>query len=583
MGTSETGQTLALDEPLDLAASLSELELFSGCPAAAIDRLVGLLGDEVRFEPDDVLVGEGDTADHCLVILDGEAHVTVGGRYVGTVGAGDAVGEMGLLDRAPRMANVTAETPVTARRLDGRDFDQVLVDTPTFALALLRQVSGRLRALGTRAPGGATAPADDVESGAAAPDPVTGVIDLTTAPSLDPFAPGFFDDPYPQFAAVRDAGPMKAPDIDAWVITRYADVQPLIRSSGLLSVRLQDAPPSMLADLERERLERSGGVGAGAVALLDPPEHTRIRRLVQPAFTPKAVARARERATELLVDRLEELRDHPQIDFVADIAFPLPFTVISELVGMPPADEDLVRQRSGEVLNMFDPFSTPEMLAAADEAAAWMTDYCTAVIEEKRRNPADDLMSAFIAAEEDGDRLSTQELVELIIALYIAGHETTVHLLGNGLFELLSHRDQWDRLCAEPELVPNAVEEVLRYQSPSMMMRRVALVDLPVGEVVVPAGDVLLLGLAPSNRDPDQWGPTADQFDITREGAHQHLSFGGGVHHCFGSSLARMEAQVAFTELTRLVPDIELVDEKPKWRETMVIRGLAELPVVLHP
>ena len=572
----------------DWIEHLADSELFSACATDDLARVVAVASAEIAFEADDRLMSEGEIADCCYLIIEGEADVTVSGRYMSSVGSGDAIGEMGLVDGLARMATITARTPMRVRSIDAGRFDELLLASPTFCRGLLRQVSRRLRDLSSREVHlGSPAVRDPAAAAVAAAvtagsDPSGGesVIDITSTepPYLDPFEEGFWDRPHEQYRRIREAGVAKHPLVDAWMIAGFDDVQQVLRTPGLASVQIQNGGPSLLPEMERERILRTDGLGTRALLMVDPPEHTRLRRLVQPAFTPKAIRRA-EDLTQALVDTaIDAAEQRGSIELIADFAFPIPFQMISALLGMPASADDDIRKYSGAITAMFDPFSTPEMQADADDAARWMVAFMSDVIDAKRAEPDDAILSTLIQMEDEGDRLTHQELIELVVTLYIAGHETTVHLIGNAVFQLLHNPDQWRQLLADPSLAANAVEEAIRFDS-NPVLRRLITADIELGGQQIVAGDVALLCMAAANRDPLRWGPTADEFDITREGVNLHLGFGSGAHHCLGSSLARMEARTAISSLARRIPGLELVNELPVWNETMVVRGLRELPL----
>ena len=321
--------------------------------------------------------------------------------------------------------------------------------------------------------------------------------------------------------------------------------------------------------------------GARAMLNLDPPDHDRLRRLVSKAFTPKTVQGLRPRVQELVDGALDRAEERGEMDVVADLAFPLPFTIISEMLGMPTGRRDEVRDWSHTLTKTLDPFLTTDDFRTAFEASDNMTAYVSDVIEQKRRAPDDDVLSRLIAAEDEGDVLDHQEVIDQVVLLFIAGHETTVNLIGNGTLALLRHRDQLERWHDDPDLAMNAVEELLRYDSPVQFSRRITLTELELDGTTIEPGAFLFTGLGSANRDPGQWGATADDLDLGRANAGHHVSFGGGVHHCLGSSLARTEAQVALGTLVRRFPRMELATDEPVWNGRIVLRGLDALPVTL--
>jgi cytochrome P450 len=255
--------------------------------------------------------------------------------------------------------------------------------------------------------------------------------------------------------------------------------------------------------------------------------------------------------------------------------------VISELLGMPEGDRDELRSWSHEMTNSIEPFNDEPTLRRMVAAAENMLHHIDDAIGWKRHNPADDLLSALIAAEEDGDRLTPLELRDQVVLLYIAGHETTVNLIGNGTLALLRHRDQFERLVADPSLDANAVDELLRYDSPVQVSRRITTTEIEIGGETIGPGELVLTLLGSSNRDEDRWGPTAADLDLAREGASGHLSFGSGIHHCLGSALARLEGAEAVPALLRRFPGMEMATDEPAWNGRIVLRGLDSLPVDL--
>jgi cytochrome P450 len=293
-----------------------------------------------------------------------------------------------------------------------------------------------------------------------------------------------------------------------------------------------------------------------------------------------------------LVPRIEALVDEAldgmverdeRADVITDLAFPLPVTVISELLGMPDGDRSRLRDWSHAMVKTLDPVIAPEEVRAAFDASNLMIEHIRAAIEWKRREPADDLLTQLTVAEDEGDMLTEDELIAQVALLYIAGHETTVNLIGNGTFALLRHPDQLERLRADPSLDEHAIEELLRFDSPVQFSRRITLAPMTVRDVTIDPGVFVLTCLGSANRDPDFWGPTADDLDLGREGAAQHVSFGSGVHHCLGAALARVEARVAIPTLVRRFPELTLADPDagPAWNGRIVLRGLDRLPVTL--
>ena len=401
--------------------------------------------------------------------------------------------------------------------------------------------------------------------------------------TFNPFEPGFADNPYDQYASIRAQGRAERTVFGTLLLSHYEDCFGLLRLAGT-SVDDRNAtnvfryqPPDDIAERMAGRDERRSILG------LDPPDHTRLRRLVSSAFTVRRIEQLRERVRELVAGLLDDVAAagaaaHP-VDLIARYAFPLPFMVISELLGMPEGNRDELRGWSHTMTLSLEPYLDDATARTVVGAADNMVRHVDEAIEWKRHHPADDLLTAMIAAEEDGDRMTAEELQIQVILLYLAGHETTVNLIGNGTLALLSNRDQYERLVADPALDAPAVEELLRYDSPVQLSRRIAMTEIDVGGETVDAGEMILTLLGSANHDEGKWGPTADDLDLGREGASAHLSFGSGIHHCLGAALARLEGAEAIPALVRRFPSMELATDRPAWNGRVVLRGLDALPV----
>jgi len=402
------------------------------------------------------------------------------------------------------------------------------------------------------------------------------------APLFNPFEPGFTDDPYPQYAAVRAAAPVYEHPMGFWMLTRYADVSWLLRAASL-SVEDRNLADSPLVQLREATYGENAAQPVDGLSMLDrdPPDHTRLRRLVAKAFTPRAIAALRPRITELVDRMLDTAADRRRVDLVDALAFPLPFTVIAEMLGTPPADHERIRELSGTVVRSLEPVADPELAAAIIAADTELIGIAAEMIAWKREHPADDLLTALVNAEDDGDVLSDDELVAQTLLLYIAGHETTVNLIAGGTLALLRHPGQLALLRRDPALVPNAVEELLRYDSPVQASRRITLEPVTLSDVTIPAGAFVMASLAAANRDQDFWGPDADDLRLDRDNARQHVSFGAGHHHCLGASLARLEACIAFERVVSRFPGLAL-DGDVVWNGRINLRGPAHLPVALN-
>jgi cytochrome P450 len=401
----------------------------------------------------------------------------------------------------------------------------------------------------------------------------------TMPPALfDPFAPGFTDNPYPQYEVMRSQAPVYEHPFGFWLITRYEEVFWLLRA-GLSVEDGNVASDSLLRQL-REEVYGDGAPRASALSMLDrdPPDHTRLRKLVSKAFTPRAIQALRPRITALVDSMLDDMAAQRRVDLVDALAFPLPFSVIAEMLGTPAADHERIRQLTGTVVRSLEPVADPELIAAILAADEELSAIAAEMIAWKRANPADDLLTALIHAEDDGDVLDDNELVAQTLLLYIAGHETTVNLIAGGTLALLHHRPQFALLRDDPALVGNAVEELLRYDSPVQATRRITLEPITAGGIQIPAGAFIMVSLGSANRDESFWGPDAAELKLDRENARQHVSFGAGPHHCLGASLARLEASIAFEHLAGRFPGLAL-DGDVVWNGRINLRGPAHLPV----
>jgi cytochrome P450 len=398
-------------------------------------------------------------------------------------------------------------------------------------------------------------------------------------PLFDPFAPGFTDDPYPQYATMREQAPVYEHPLGFWLLTSYDGVSWLLRAPGLSVEDDNVAAESLLRQAHNE-LYGDGAPRASALSMLDrdPPDHTRLRKLVSKAFTPRAIQALRPRITGLVDGMLDRMAAEGQVDLVDALAFPLPFSVIAEMLGTPPADHERIRQLTGTVVRSLEPVADPELVRAILAADEEMSQIAADMIAWKRANPADDLLTALIHAEDDGDALNDDELVAQTLLLYIAGHETTVNLIAGGALALLRHPAQLALLVADPALVGNAVEEMLRYDSPVQASRRITLEPVTVGGSTIPAGAFVMASLGSANRDERFWGADAGELRLDRENARQHVSFGAGHHHCLGAALARLEAAVAFERLVGRFPGLTLAGDVV-WNGRINLRGPAHLPV----
>jgi cytochrome P450 len=360
--------------------------------------------------------------------------------------------------------------------------------------------------------------------------------------------------------------------LNSYVVTRYDDVHRMCRDRSLFgSVTTLDPP----GEPERER-------GRLMMIRRDGDDHLRLRRLVSKVFTPRAISQWEERSETIVAGLLDAAAEKEEFDVMSDFALVVPAQIISEMLGVPTEDMPQLQAWSQTMTRGLDPFSTPEQLSAADDAGHAFTDYALALLPQKREHPADDILTALLEAEDAGSVLDDREVIAQVLMLYIAGHETTRNLIGNGLTHLFRFPDQLDALRADPSLDANAIEEVLRFESPAQITRRVNHEPVQVGETTIPAGSHITLAIVSANRDPRKWGPTADDLDIARPGANEHVSFGGGPHFCLGNSLARLEARVALPRLVRRFPRLAPAYDEPDWSNRFVLRGVETLRVTVN-
>jgi cytochrome P450 len=393
-------------------------------------------------------------------------------------------------------------------------------------------------------------------------------------------------DPYPRYAQLRENWPvhrlvLEAPgsSVGTWVLTRFDHCQTVLRHPR---VGKDFNAMQRRWGLSGEELAAQQAFSSDrpSMLFLDPPDHTRLRGLVSKAFTPRTVEALRPKI-ERLADEVLDALGTGEVDIMAALAFPLPVSVIGEMLGVPAADRPQFQRLVRASAAALEPFVPPEALTLANEATLEMEDYFRHLVAERRQAPGDDLLTQLIAAEDDGDQLSTQELLSTAILLFAAGFETTTNLIGNGLLALLRHPDQLERLRRDPGLLPSAVDELLRYDSPVQVNGRVVGDDIEIDGHALPAGAIVLVLQGAANRDPLHFSDP-DQLDVGRaEGAS--MSFGTGIHFCLGAALARVEGQVVFGRLLERFANIELLDDSPPYRDSITLRGLAELPVRLHP
>ncbi|MFD9209341.1 cytochrome P450 [Streptomyces sioyaensis] len=403
----------------------------------------------------------------------------------------------------------------------------------------------------------------------------------TALPSLqDLLDPRNQADPYPLYSRWRAQAPLARLDDRLMVLTRYEDCAAVLRDGRFGHPEADDPRfagrrPSLDVLVDEDGRPVRGFLG------LNPPDHTRMRALVSQAFTRRRVERLAPRIEKLADELFTAMERTPgPVDLIEGLATPLPVAVISELLGVPTEDRHRMLTWSHAVARALVPDFLLPPGAAEQEARARreFTDYLRELVVERRRAPGDDLLSALVTVHDDGDALTENELLATCTLLLIAGHETTVNLIGNGTLALLRHPDQLARLRSDPALTDNAVEELLRYDSPVQLTVRFALQDAEVAGVPVPAGSTLLLLIGAANRDPAAYDHP-ERLDIGRT-PPRHLAFGQGIHFCLGAPLARLETQIALRMLLARAPQVRLADE-PEWKDHITLRGLSRLPLSL--
>ncbi|MFZ0547970.1 MAG: cytochrome P450 [Candidatus Promineifilaceae bacterium] len=381
--------------------------------------------------------------------------------------------------------------------------------------------------------------------------------------------PQFRADPYPFYELLQANVPVFYwEEWGVWFLTRYEDCNNLLRDN-----RLGRGEMSGFPDAERALWEMM----ANWMLVQDPPDHTRLRGLVHKAFTPRIVEQMRDDIQTITDGLLDEVQDNGRMDIIADLAYPLPVTVIARMFDVPEKDYKLFHGWSNALGRTLDFTDNPDVYSAGTKAAEEFIAYLRDLVAERRKNLGKDLLSALIQAREAGDSLTEDELFATCTLLLTAGHETTINLIGNGTLALLRHPDQMARLKENPGLMKTAVEELLRYDSPVQATARIVYEDVEVGDLTLTPRAQVNFMLGAANRDPARF-ENPDQLDLGRQ-PNPHLAFGSGIHYCLGAPLARLEGQIAFTTLLNRMPNLRLETDSPKYRDNFTLRGLEALPV----
>ena len=399
----------------------------------------------------------------------------------------------------------------------------------------------------------------------------------TSAPLFNPLSPEFIRNPYPHYERMRATDPMHLTPLGVYVASRHADVSLVVRDKRFGKEYAERSARRYGPKIMEEPLFKSFGL---TMLQQDPPDHTRLRGLVVKAFTARRVEDMRPRIQQVVDETLDRIVPQGKMDLIQDFAFRLPVTIICDMLGIPDEHRELFYTGSRDSGRILEPVPlTPEEIKQGNARSAMSEMYFQQLFELRRKSPGDDLTTQLVQAEEDGSKLTNEELTANIILLFGAGHETTVNLIGNGLLALYRNPDQLALLKAKPELITNAIEEFLRYDSSVQMTGRVTLEDIEdLGGKRIPKGESVLCLLGSANHDPAVYPDHPERLDITRPNVRP-LSFGGGIHFCLGAQLARLEAEVAISTLLRRLPDLRLDDaENPEWRPSFVLRGLKQLP-----
>ena len=391
-----------------------------------------------------------------------------------------------------------------------------------------------------------------------------------TGVAYNPLSDETVRDPYPLYARLRERSPVHYSRLsDAVLLSRYKDVDAILRNHAGFTVN-PDLRKSRKARYKPPPEERS-------ILFMDPPDHTRLRSLVNKAFTRSAINALEPRIREIMGTLLDDIGDPAGFDLMQAVAIPLPVIAIAEMLGIPREDRARFRIWSDQRVRLLEPMLTRAERKTADEASKQLSDYFLSIIRSRRSEPRDDIMTRLVQAEEQGDKLSETEMLNMLRLLLVAGNETTTNLIGNGMLALLRHPDQLQALRDDPGLIPAAVDELLRYDSPVQMALRCAVEDCDIDGAPVRAGqEVILLG-GSANRDPEAF-ENPDQLDFNRQ-KQDHISFGRGIHYCLGAGLARLEGRIAFEMLLERFGSLRLLTGRPPFRYSVVLRGLASLPV----
>ena len=396
------------------------------------------------------------------------------------------------------------------------------------------------------------------------------------------FDSDFIRDPYRTYSQLRSAAPLLWTDkfrSGAWVVSRYADVLSGLHDARLSSQRSHTLTAALPSEVQSE-FTTFNRIFSRWMLFLDPPEHSRLRKLLNKEFTPNMIQRLRPRIQQVVDSLLDDVVGKPEIEFMTEFANPLPVRVIAEMLGIPNEDQSDFQIWSDDLASFFgNPAGTVEMARRAQNSLLSLTEYFRALLPERRKNKGDDLVSLLLRVEEEGEMLSGEELLAQCTLLLVAGHETTRNVLGNGMLALLQHPDQFARLRENPSLINSAVREFLRFDSPVQFSGRAVTGDFAWHDREIKKGQTVILLLGSANHDPEKFSEP-ERLDISRDEG-MPLSFGHGTHFCIGAALANAEAEIAFSRLLDRTSSLTMLDDVPAWRSNMSFRGLNRLPLAL--
>ena len=397
-----------------------------------------------------------------------------------------------------------------------------------------------------------------------------------TSPVFNPFDPAFRANPYPYYDALRSNDPVHTTAFGMVVLTRYEDVSTTLKSADF-SRDIEKYSTQASSEARQARRDRQES-RTKSILNLDPPDHTRLRRIVSKSFTPSAMERLRPRIQQLVDKVLDNAQDAGHIELIDDLAFPVPFQVISDLLDMPTDRSVELREWSQIITNSLEPTATDEDLLRSEDAIAQLVPYLTTIIEHRRKHLSDDMLSSLITAEESGEQMTTEELMAFVVLLYIAGHETTVNLIGNGTLALLNNPEQ-QAIVHNNGLAQSHIDELLRFDGPVQHTVRVPLVPVHYmvdnEQITVQPGTMVLTSLGGANHDPSMFENPND-LQLNRSNSNRHMAFASGIHYCLGASLAKLETEIAVGSLIKRFAQIEIIGT-PSWRDRLTIRGVNQL------